>query len=81
MVEREVVREQPVSERPVTEREIVVDDRPRGGGGGLIAAVVGIILVLIVGWFLLNALGVMNDAAEEGGIPSGEVEVQTNTDG
>lgn len=72
MVEREVVRERPA------EREVVVDDRPPrggGGGGGLIAAIVGVILVLIIGWFLLNALGIMGEAADNAG-DSGEVNVE-----
>jgi predicted metalloprotease len=84
MVEREVIRERPA------EREVVVDDRPPrggGGGGGLIAAIVGVILVLIIGWFLLNALGVMGEAADnagESGDVNAEVEVpdaEINVDG
>ena len=74
MVEREVIRES----RPV-EREVVVDDRPaRGGGGGVIAAIVGVILVLLVGWFLLNALGIMGEAADNA--TDGGAQIDANVD-
>lgn len=64
MREREVVRD----DRPV-EREVVVDDRPpsRGGGGGIVAAIIGVLLVVLLAWFLFSVLGVM-DRGVEGGI-------------
>ena len=75
MVEREVVRES----RPV-EREVIVDERPpRGGGGGLVAAIIGVILVLLVGWFLLNALGIMGEAAGNA-TDGGALELDANVD-
>jgi hypothetical protein len=41
-------------------REIIVTDGGRdGGAGAVIAAVIGVILVLVLGWFLLNMLGIM----------------------
>lgn len=62
MADREVIRERPA------ERERVVEERgappPGRGGGGIVAAIIGIILVLIIGWFLLNALGIMGEAAD-----------------
>lgn len=77
MVEREVVRE-----RPVAERDVVVDERRRGGAGGVLGAIVAIVLVLLVGWFLLNALGLLGDAASDGGDPSEiDANVDVNTDG
>ena len=81
MVEREVIRES----RPV-EREVIVDDRPPrgGGGGGLVAAIIGVILVLLVGWFLLNALGIMGEAADnatDGGVEVQVPEVDVNAEG
>ena len=79
MREREVVREsEPVYDTPVVEREVIVDDRPpRGGGGGAIAAIVGVVLVLIVAWFVLQALDVFGEAADNGVTidPGAEVEV------
>lgn len=75
MAEREVVRERPA------DREVIVEDRgPRrggGGGGGIVAAVIGVILVLLIGWFLLNALGIMGEAADnaEVNVPAPEVNV------
>ena len=79
MREREVITERPVAPAPA-EREIVVDDRPRrGGGGGAVVAIVGIILVLIVAWFLLNALGILSDAAEDSSVTvPDEVQVDVN---
>lgn len=80
MREREVVRESvPVREAPV-EREIIVDDRPRrGGGGGAIVAIVGVVLIVILAWFLLQALGILGEAAEDGvevNPPDANVEVE-----
>ena len=72
MVEREVIRERPA------EREVVVDERPaRGGGGGIVAAIIGVILVLLIGWFLLNALGIMGEAADNA-TDGGGAEVQVD---
>ena len=69
MQEREVIRE-PVREREVivdrpTEQPVAVDDRPRRGGGGAVAAIIGVLLLVLIGWFLLQALGIMGDAAED----------------
>lgn len=64
-------------DRTVREREVIVTDRDRGGGvGTVIAAVVGIILVLVVGWMLFAGGGADVD---DGGIevPS---EVDVNVD-
>ena len=62
--EREVVRE------PVVERDPVVvthqTHERRRGSGGLVAAIIGIALVLLLGWVALNALGVLGEASEEG---------------
>ena len=78
MREREVVRE------PVVEREIIIDetpdrgyiadDRPPRGGGGAVAAIIGILLVLLLGWFLINALGALDDAEVNVDAPPVEVE-------
>lgn len=79
MREREVIRERPVH----SEREVILDDPAprRGGGGGVVVAIVGILLVLLVGWFLLNALGILGEAAEDSevNVPS-EVEVDADVD-
>lgn len=76
MAEREVVRES----RP-TDREVVVDERPpgRGPGGGLVALIVGVILVLLLGWFLINALGVM-DRTTDGGDLDADVNIEQQDD-
>ena len=75
MVEREIIRE-----RPVADREVVVEDRRRSGAGGLIGAIVAIALVLLVGWFLLNALGILGDAASDGSVvPELDVNADVNT--
>ena len=73
MREREVVRESvPVA----AEREIIVDEGPRrGGGGGALVAIVGVLLVLILAWFLLQALDVFGEAAEDGNPPDARIEV------
>ena len=71
MYEREVVRE-PVHEREVVvdreapvERDVVVHEAPRrGGGAGVVAAIVGVLLLVLLGWFALRALNVMGDAAD-----------------
>ena len=79
MREREVIRERPV----VTDREVVLEEPAprRGGGGSVVVALVGIILVLLVGWFLLNALGILNDAAEDTDVSvPAEVEVDADVD-
>lgn len=41
------------------EREVIVTDSGRSGSGvsTVVAAIIGIILVLLVGWFLFNLLG------------------------
>lgn len=60
------------------EREIIVTDtgRPGGGPGAVIAAVVGLIIVLLVGWFLLNMVGVFGtQGSEEGGTTDINVEL------
>ena len=78
MREREVIRERPV----VTDREVILDEpAPRRSAGGLVVPIVGIILVLLVGWFLLNALGILGDAAEDTdvNVPS-QVEVDADVD-
>ena len=78
MREREVIRERPV----VTDREVILDEpAPRRTGGSVVVPIVGIILVLLVGWFLLNALGILNDAAEDTdvNVPS-QVEVDADVD-
>ena len=71
--EREIVRE------PV-HREVIVDERPsRGGGGGIVAAIIGVVLVLLIGWFLLNALGILGEATEDGvNVDVPEVNVETD---
>lgn len=59
----------PPEERPRDrEREVIVTDGGRGGGGAgaVIAAVVGVILILVVGWFLLNMLGIMERGTDDG---------------
>lgn len=63
--------------RQEREREIIVTDTgPRGGGvGAVVAAIVGLIIVLLVGWFLLNMVGVIGQAGDEGGGADIEVEV------
>ena len=78
MREREVIRERPIA----TDREVILDEpAPRRGGGGVVTAIVGIILVLLVGWFLLNALGILNDAAEDTDVSvPAEVEVDADVD-
>ena len=76
MREREVIRERPV----VEEREVILDDpAPRRSSGGVVVPIVGMILVLLVGWFLLNALGILGEAAEDtgGSVP---IEVDANVD-
>jgi hypothetical protein len=41
-----------------TEREVIVTDNGRSSGvGTVIAGVIGVLLVLLVGWFLLNSFG------------------------
>ena len=78
MREREVIRERPV----VEEREVILDDPPpRRSSGGVVVPIVGMILVLLVGWFLLNALGILGEAAEDTdvSVPS-EIEVDANVD-
>lgn len=65
------------------EREVIVTDRGRGGGvGTVIAAVIGLLVVLLVGWFLLTALNVIGDG--DGGttvdVPS-EVNVDVDEGG
>ena len=71
------VREREVVHEPVErDRVIVTDDRPRGVGG-LVATIVGVVVVLLVAWFLLNALGILGDAAEDGvevNVPDASVE-------
>lgn len=62
MREREVIRERPV----VVDREVILDEpAPRRSGGGVVVPIIGLILVLLVGWFVLNALGILSDAAED----------------
>lgn len=51
----------------ITERDPVVVERRGGGGGGVvIAAIIGIALVLIVGYFLMNMS--QNEAVESNAI-------------
>jgi len=71
MQEREIV-----TERPVADREIVIDERPARGGGGAVAAIIGILLVLLLGWFLLNALGILDDALDDGAASEVDANVQ-----
>ena len=78
MREREVIRE-----RPVVDREVILEEpAPRRSGGGIVVPIIGILLVLLVGWFLLNALGILSDAAEDTdvNVPS-EVEVDADVEG
>ena len=86
MEEREVIRErvEPVREREVivdrpVDQGVVYDEGPRrGGGGGVVAAILGIALLLLIGWFALKALGIMDDAADNGvnvEVPEGDVDV------
>jgi hypothetical protein len=83
MREREVVRESvPVREAPVVEREVILDDRPRrGGGGGAIAAIVGVVLIAILAWFLLQTLGILGEAAENGEVNPPDVNIEAGADG
>lgn len=49
------------------EREVIVTDGGRGNGmSTVVAAVIGIILVLLVGWFLFNVVGGA-DSGDSGG--------------
>jgi hypothetical protein len=78
MREREIVRE-PVAEREIIidetpSREYIADDRPPRGGGGAVAAIIGILLVLLLGWFLVNALGALEDPEVNVDAPPVEVE-------
>lgn len=79
MREREVIRERPV----VTDREVVLDEPAprRSSGAGVIVPIVGILLVLLVGWFLLNALGILGEAAEDSevSVPD-EVQIDADVD-
>ena len=81
MREREIVRE-PVAEREIIiddatpDREYIVDDRPRGGGGA-VAAIIGILLVLLLGWFLVNALGALDEGEVNVDAPE-EIEVDAD---
>ena len=62
-MEREVIREAPVRDREVIITDGARDDSPFG----VIAAIVAIALVLLLGWFLLNAVGVLGgNATTEG---------------
>ena len=70
----------PRREAPAREREVIVTDTGRGSGvSTVVAAVIGIILVLLVGWFLFNMVG--GDAGDSGGmdVPS-EINVDVGTD-
>ena len=78
MREREIVRE-PVREREIIideapDREYIADDRPPRGGGGAVAAIIGILLVLLLGWFLINALGALDDPEVNVAAPPVEIE-------
>lgn len=54
------------------DREVIVTDSGRGSGvSTVVAAVIGIILVLLVGWFLFNLLG----AADTGGEGDASIDV------
>ena len=66
---------------PVREREVIVTDSGRGSGvSSVVAAVIGIIVVLLVGWFLFNLVD-SGDGGEGGlDVPS-EVNVDVGTDG
>ena len=58
----------------------IIEDRRRGGGG-VLGAIVAIALVLLLGWFLLNVLGVLGDAAEEGAEINVPEDVNVDVDG
>ena len=77
MREREVIRERPV----VEDREVILDEpAPRRSGSGVVVPIIGILLVLLVGWFLLNALGILGEAAEDAEVNAPEVQVDADVD-
>lgn len=77
MREREVIRERPVAE----DREVILDEpAPRRGGSGVVVPIIGILVVLLVGWFLLNALGILGEAAEDAEVNAPEVQVDADVD-
>ncbi|KAK0350748.1 hypothetical protein LTR94_027752 [Friedmanniomyces endolithicus] len=43
-----------ISERDPASAPVIVERRSGGGLGGVVALVVGLALVLVIGWFLMN---------------------------
>lgn len=65
------------------EREVIVTDNGRDSSPlGMVLAIVGIIAVLLVAWYAINAIGSGGGEVDGGGIevPS-EVNVDVNNDG
>ncbi len=61
----------------VREREVIVTDNGRGDSSpmGMVMAIIGILVILLVGWFAINAIGGSGDG--EGVIPD---DVNINVD-
>jgi hypothetical protein len=64
---------------PVRDREVVVRDG--GSPFGAIAAIIGLILVLVIGYFLLQAAGIFGGGGETNiNAPSVEIPSDVNVD-
>lgn len=61
----------------VREREVIVTDNGRSDSSpmGMVMAIIGILVILLVGWFAINAIG--GDGDGEGVIPD---DVNINVD-
>lgn len=69
---------EPPRREPAREREVIVTGDGRGPGG-LIAAVVAIIVVLIVGYFIVQAVQGTETETPQVNVPD-EVQVDVNTE-